>query len=73
MFVFAEQTQVQPRDLTGWSAQQRKMFKTVAGRYQQETAAFYSLLALGVVGAVKLAQFKATLPADEPAGSGIVL
>ena len=54
----AEQASVPPRCLSTWSEAQRKSYKKVAGRYQQEEAAFYSLLALGVMGAVKLEEFK---------------
>eukprot|EP00966_Prymnesium_polylepis_P315681 7294201-Prymnesium_polylepis.1 len=49
------------RNLTLWSTEQKSAYQKVAKRFQEESAAYYSLLALGVVGSVKLAQFQRSL------------
>lgn len=53
------------RDLTDWSNAQRRSYCVVAKRYQQENSAYYTLLAIGVVGAVKLEQFKEKLEREK--------
>ena len=70
---FAEKVRCVPRDLTKWSEEQKISYSAVAARYQQEAAAYYSLLALGVVGSVKFAQCKRQIAADAEIGKGIML
>lgn len=70
----SEQVSLPARDLTKWTDDQKKSFRAVAGRYREESAAYYSLLAIGLVGSVKLEQFKASLPRDATSvGSGVAL
>jgi hypothetical protein len=69
----AEQVSVPPRGLSTWEETQRKSYKRVAARYQQEIAAYYTLLALGVVGAVKLEEFKSGLKCVPALGTGVAL
>jgi hypothetical protein len=68
-----EQVPCALRDLSLWSTQQKKSYAAVATRFKGEKAAYYSLLALGLVGSVRLAEFKETLQTDARPGGGIVL
>ena len=68
----AEQCRCEIRDLTNWTLAQKKSYKRVAERFQDEKAAYYALLALGLVGSVKQSEFKATIDREE-SGCGIVL
>jgi hypothetical protein len=68
----AEQCPCETRDLTNWTLAQKKAYKRVAERCQDEKAAYYTLLALGLVGAVKQSEFKEMIDREE-SGSGIVL
>ena len=73
MFAFAAQAECAPRDLSQWSAEQKSAYRTVAARFQEEAAAYYSLLALGLVGSCKLALLKSTLNTENTLGRGITL
>lgn len=73
VFPFAAQAPVVPRDLSKWSTEQKKSYRKVAERFQQEEATYYSLLALGLAGSVKLAKSKQTFLTDTETGHGIIL
>jgi hypothetical protein len=61
VFALPAQVPYLPRNISQWSDTQKKSYHKVALRFQQEAATYYTLLALGVAGAVKLADYTKTL------------